>query len=517
MSRTEADHTECPDTIARYNQLLKHRIWRLNNLYWIKNKEGKRIKFVMNNAQWELYNNLHTRNICLKARQRGFTTFIQLYCLDACLFIPNTNAGIVAHNLEDAGAFFKDKIKYAYDHLADHLKKAKPARNDSARELRFDNGSVIRVGTSLRSGTYQILHISEHGKLCAKFPDRAEEVKTGAIETVPKDGTIFIESTAEGRAGDFYDFCRKAMNHIGDLSSLDYKFHFFPWQDEYEYMLDTEVYLDDNMKKYFKNLESQGIVLNSGQKAWYVQKNAQLTTKMKREYPSTAEEAFEASITGAYFAKQMAQIRAKGQIMSVPIVPGVPILTFWDLGRDTTAIWFFQEVGFDYRFIDYFENSGEDMLYYVKMLKSRQNGNDFYLYGDCFLPHDGRTKSLSSEYSPAEILMNNGFDVRIVQRTKDKSLSIERARQVLPMCYFDKDRCQNNNDPELDGIAHLDNYRKEWDDKLGTWKPKPLHDKHSHGADAFMTFADGFYHAGEVEDHADEVAQTVGRNPTTGY
>ena len=59
---------------------------------------------------------------------------------------------------------------------------------------------------------------------------------------------------------------------------------------------------------------------------------------------------------------------------------------------------------------------------------------------------------------------------------------IEHVREILPNCAFDESKC------EL-GISCLENYRKEWDDKRGCWKDKPLHDWSSHGADAFRYFA----------------------------
>ena len=69
---------------------------------------------------------------------------------------------------------------------------------DNIRELSFSNGSRIAVGTSFRSGTLQFLHISEFGKICAKYPEKAREIVTGAIEALSIDGKLFIESTAEG-------------------------------------------------------------------------------------------------------------------------------------------------------------------------------------------------------------------------------------------------------------------------------------------------------------------------------
>lgn len=59
---------------------------------------------------------------------------------------------------------------------------------------------------------------------------------------------------------------------------------------------------------------------------------------------------------------------------------------------------------------------------------------------------------------------------------------IEQVREILPLCVFDEAKCES-------GIACLENYRKEWDDKRGCWKDKPLHDWTSHGGDAFRYFA----------------------------
>ncbi len=502
-----------PKNAKHYAKLLKCKEWRMNNLYWVKDEDGKSVKFRFRPQQKRLFDELHNRNIILKARQIGFTTFIQLYILDECLFTPDTNAGIIAHNRTDAEAFFSEKIKYAYDHLAKHLRDKITADSKRANQLSFSNDSMIRVGTSLRSSTLQYLHVSEHGKLCAKYPEKAEEVKTGALNTVHANQTIFIESTAEGRGGDFFEMCQRSMNQ-DDLTTLDYKFFFFPWYGDPKNFLDVKSIFPIEFEDRFRGYEEGGIHLTEGQKSWYYRKSLEQGDKMQQEHPTTPEEAFEASVDGSYFGKQMAGIRMKKQITHVPIVPGIPIHTFWDLGKDTTAIWFFQNVGFDYRFVDYFQSSGEDMDYYIGILKSRMDGNKPYNYGTMYLPHDGDRKGMGRN-SPIDILEENGYAWSLVPRTKAKvSLSIERARQVLPLCWFDRDRCD-------EGITCLDNYRKQWDEKLADWKREPVHDKASHGADAFMTFGDGWYLDDEMAGN-EEVAQTVhisqeGRNATTGY
>ena len=84
----------------------------------------------------------------------------------------------------------------------------------------------------MRSGTLQYLHVSEYGQLCAKFPDKAREVRTGALNTVQAGQIVFIESTAEGQEGHFLRSMRggPSQQRMGTkLSPLDFKFHFFPW------------------------------------------------------------------------------------------------------------------------------------------------------------------------------------------------------------------------------------------------------------------------------------------------
>src|SRR4051812_45618419 len=111
------------------------RRWRLNNLYVVTDKNGRGVNFSMKTAQATLLEAIHTQNVILKARQRGFTTFIQLVMLDACLFNADIRAGTIAHTLQDAQVIFRDKIRFPYDHLPEGLKDARPTQNDNTCEL----------------------------------------------------------------------------------------------------------------------------------------------------------------------------------------------------------------------------------------------------------------------------------------------------------------------------------------------------------------------------------------------
>lgn len=456
--------------------------WRLSNLYWITDKEGRRQKFEPNWAQLGLLDDLHFLNLILKARQLGFTTFIELYMLDACVFFPDTRAGVIAHTKDDAEAIFRDKIKFAYDNLPGQIKGANPIRRDNTTTLELSNNSLIRVGTSLRSGTLQYLHISEFGKICARFPDKAREIVTGALNTIEQGQMAFIESTAEGQEGRFYDLCAEAQSkaRIGaKLTALDWKFHFYPWWREPNYTVEPEgVMISPSMDKYFRLLEAQGIKLTAGQRAWYVKKAEIQREDMKREYPSTAKEAFEASVEGAYYGEQIARAETDGRVGRVPWEPRVDVETWWDLGMDDDmSIWFVQRVAQEVRVIDYYANSGEGLLHYAKELRAKP-----YNYGRHVGPHDIQVRELGTGKSRLETAEEMGLRPFEVAPKLEVQDGIEAVRNLLPRCWFDAEKC-------ADGLRALKNYRKDWDENRGVWLPRPRHDWASHGADAFRTGA----------------------------
>ncbi|MNX99868.1 hypothetical protein D3C86_1323380 [compost metagenome] len=152
-----------------HKALLRDRFWRLNSLYFITDKNGKKVRFRMTQEQIDYFQGMHTRNIILKARQLGFTTLVCIVQLDAALF-EAAKCALIAHTLTDAKRLFREKIKYAYDNLPAEIKAANPARNDAAGELVFSKGGSLYVSTSFRGGTLRYLHVSEFGKICAKYP-----------------------------------------------------------------------------------------------------------------------------------------------------------------------------------------------------------------------------------------------------------------------------------------------------------------------------------------------------------
>lgn len=196
------------------------------------------------------------------------------------------------------------------------------------------------------------------------------------------------------------------------------------------------------------------------------------------QYAQEYECSFEAAIMGAYYGKHMADADRDKRITGVPYEPTVPVWTAWDLGiRDATAIWFAQVVGREVRIIDYYEASGADLAHYVNELRSRN-----YVYAGHIVPHDAQAKELGTGKSRLEVMSSLGMANVTIAPSHRVDDGINAVRMLLPKCWIDARKCSR-------GIDALKLYRAEYDDKLQTLRPRPVHDWTSHGADAFRYLA----------------------------
>lgn len=494
-------------TAEELRQLLNDPVLRLNTLYWIitkgDNDEDLVVRFVPNVVQRQLMGQLWHRNLVLKARQRGITTLIAIMWLDTALFSPGpVYCGIIAHEREAAEEIFRTKVLFAYDRLPEGLRERFPLAKKTATELVFaHNGATIRVATSMRSGTIHRLHVSELGKIAAKYPFKAREVLTGSIPAVPTSGVLVVESTAEGQDGAFYDLAQIAKataDSCRTLSEKDYRFHFFSWWDADEYELDPDlVVFTEKDHEYFRRVEAIiGRPISMRKRAWYVATRradfADEAPLMWQEYPSYPDEAFAVSMEGCYYATQITTARLQGRILpSLPVV-SAPVNTFWDIGKgDMNCIWFHQRVGPENRFILYYEASGEDLDHYATYLQ----GTGF-IFGTHYLPHEADHKRIGKDADHnqsiremlEELLPGQRFEV--VPRVTQLMAGIQATRRQFATCVFDESGCQQ-------GIKRLTAYRKHWDKVRGCWSDNHEHNDDSHGADAYRQF-------GQVADSGDD-------------
>lgn len=208
--------------------------------------------------------------------------------------------------------------------------------NQAARKhgayILFAHGSSIQVATSFRSGTVQRLHISEHGKICAKYPAKAKEVRTGTLNAIHDGCIVFIESTAEGVGGDFHSMSTRSMELAQsniDLTDQDYRFHFFAWWQDPKYQApvpDGGLRLSKYHQEYFSAVEqAMGITLLDEQKQWYIRKEIEQQEEMKQEFPSTPSEAFLTSGRRVFAAINVMQ--AEGQCKSPLLVYDIEPVT----------------------------------------------------------------------------------------------------------------------------------------------------------------------------------------------
>lgn len=181
------------------------------------------------------------------------------------------------------------------------------------------------------------------------------------------------------------------------------------------------------------------------------------------------------TLDGAIYAKEIRHATEANHITRVPYQPGRPVDTIWDLGRsDYTSVWFRQRAGFEWHYVDFYENCGHVLDHYNQILQNRG-----YTYGHHYLPHDARAKTIGSKLSVQE-QMQQVWGVDKVKITPNLSIAdgINAARTMFPNCYFDETRC-------FDGLQHLRHYRYDVDQRTGQRDRNPLHDEHSHAADAF--------------------------------
>lgn len=196
----------------------------------------------------------------------------------------------------------------------------------------------------------------------------------------------------------------------------------------------------------------------------------------------------EAAIKGAIYGELIAQARKAGRITRVPFDPMLPVDTDWDIGfGDATAIWFSQSLrSGEVRLIDYYEASGEALPHYAQVLKQRQTDRS-YVYGTHWAPWDFAATSFETGKSRMAAAKEHGFAFRQSPRLSrtvqgEVEEGINAARLLLPRCWFD----EKNTEAGLEALTH---YRRDFNTRLDEFKPTPVHDWASHGADAFRGLA----------------------------
>ena len=183
--------------------------------------------------------------------------------------------------------------------------------------------------------------------------------------------------------------------------------------------------------------------------------------------------------TGSVYGKQLAQAREDGRIGKVPYDGSAPTYAALDLGvGDSTAICFFQMVGQEIHFIDYYESCGEDLAHYINVLANKP-----WDYRQIFLPHDAKARELQTGKTREEFFREHGYNNVTILRPSRHTFGVDdinmTARPKFSRCWFDEEKCARL-------LECLRAYHYTYDEKNKLLKDKPEHDWSSHAADAFM-------------------------------
>lgn len=235
-----------------------------------------------------------------KARQLGFTTDLSVGALHYCLFNRGVKVGLAAHHARSAQEIFQI-ARTAYDNLPLWLRQLpqfKEVRNSNSA-LQFGNGSSIMVGTAnsefWRGSTFQRMVLTE-----AAYYNSLQTTLTAVAQVVPDDGTIVLETTANG-PNDWKDF----WDQDNGYSSL-----FYSWLDDPGYQTDEPFAADPTQLLPF---ELDYIVANNlplPRANWFIktlrQKCFSNMNAWNAEYPISAQVAF--VVSGSRFFHQHFQV-----------------------------------------------------------------------------------------------------------------------------------------------------------------------------------------------------------------
>jgi hypothetical protein len=196
----------------------------------IRNRLGRSVPLAANRAQRQYECDARQRNIVLKARQMGVSTWIAGKFLLRTITHPGTVTVQVAHTQEAAEQIFRIVHRFLA-HLPPSLREgALKSAKRSARRVLFpemDSEYLVETAGDCNAGrglTITNLHCTE----LARWPGHPAETLYGLMATLSPAGTLAMESTPMGASGCFWKEWQEA-----DRTSTAR--HFFPWWMEDAY------------------------------------------------------------------------------------------------------------------------------------------------------------------------------------------------------------------------------------------------------------------------------------------
>jgi hypothetical protein len=262
----------------------------IETLLKVRNKNRRLVILRPNRAQKEYSRSCTRRNIVLKARQLGITTYVAARFFIQTITQPGTVSLQVAHDQESAEDIFRIVHRF-WENLPREMQGgALCTSRANVRQIAFPMlDSEYRVGTAAdedagRGTTVHNLHCSE----VARWPGDPQETLTSLRATVPPgDGNIVLESTPNGAGGIFYEEWQQA-------DETAYTRHFFPWWYDNAYRVKADAAAFARLTDEESELVCRA-GLNTEQIGWRRAMGSQLRGMMAQEYAEDPISCFRAS------------------------------------------------------------------------------------------------------------------------------------------------------------------------------------------------------------------------------
>ena len=245
----------------------------------VLDKQKNLVPFYWNNMQSDFHKHRTNRDLILKARQLGSSTYLQGEMFRRTVTSTQTTITL-AHDAETT-----QKLRRMADRFYEHCRfgNIQPMRKYANATLatypEFDSTATIATAGNVETGrgdTYTMMHGSE-----VAFWKDAEKIVAGAMQG--GNPSVVLESTPNGAQGYFYELCMEALR--GDSI---WKLHFYPWWWDVDYRIDGDpiTHTDDEAEL----IRLHG--LDDAQIRWRREKKRELKSLFLQEYPEDVSTCF---------------------------------------------------------------------------------------------------------------------------------------------------------------------------------------------------------------------------------
>lgn len=283
--------------------------------------------------------------------------------------------------------------------------------------------------------------------------------------------------------------------------------------------LNPDMETDETYERFVANPPEGAVVIqmNWRDNPWFPEVLERERLETKRRDPDNYDNIWEGVpkrvAVGAIYRIEVDRLYADKRVGKVPYDPLLPVDTVWDLGwADSMTIGLWQRSRSEVRCIDYIEDSGRTLDWYVAQLERRA-----YRWGKDFIPHDGRAKDFKTGKSTEQLL--RAMQRRPVVLPADAvEEGIKAARMMFPRVYIDDTK--RDTESGYSGPARLLECLKRYKRAINqsTNEPgQPLHDEFSHGADMFRYAAMAVEQMGAPVKTAPKFREFAFSDPATGY